>query len=128
MVSGGPAGGIPSPLPSTGTVDLRTTGRRTGQDRWTEIWFVYVDGSLVITGTPGTRGWLANLRATPEATLRFRDPARDVPVVAQVVTDPAERRRLVPLIWAAQPWYSEQPHSVADWVASAPMVVLTSHA
>lgn len=128
MVSGGPAGGIPSALPSTGTVDLRTTSRRSGQDRWTEIWFVYVDGSLVITGTPGTRGWLANLRATPEATLRFRDPARDVPVVAQVVTDPAERRRLVPLIWAAQPWYAARGHSVDDWVANAPMVVLTDHA
>ncbi|WP_052590473.1 nitroreductase/quinone reductase family protein [Luteipulveratus mongoliensis] len=119
------AGTIPAVLPVTGTVDLQTTGRRTGHQRWVEIWFVYVDGQLVVTGTPGARNWLANLRSTPEARVRFRDPLREVAVVARLVKDPAERRRLVPLIWEAQPWYAEQPFSMEDWVADAPLVVLT---
>lgn len=92
----------------TGTIDLRTTGRRSGKYRWVETWYVRVEGRLILTGTPGPRDWLANLAADPRAVVRFRDPVREVEVSARVITDPAERRRLVPLIWAAQPWYAAQ--------------------
>lgn len=114
--------GITEPLPPTGTVDLRTRGRRSGEDRWVEIWFVRVEARMLITGTPGRRGWLANLQVDPNATVRFRDPAREVAVAARVVTDPVERRRLIPLIWQAQPWYAGQGHSLDAWVSDAPIV------
>jgi deazaflavin-dependent oxidoreductase (nitroreductase family) len=114
----------PQGLPLTGTCDVSTRGRRSGETRRIEIWYVVVDGQIVLTGTPGPRGWLANLRAHPDAVLHLRDPARDVTVVAREVRDPAERRRVAEEAGRLQPWYTAQPWSVDDWVAGSPMVVL----
>jgi hypothetical protein len=87
---------------------------------------VTVDGEVVITGTPGARNWLANLRACPAAVLHLRSPERAVDVTAAEVTDPSRRRRVAAEAFRLQPWYAEQPYSVEDWVADAPMVVLTA--
>jgi hypothetical protein len=84
-----------------------------------------VDGQLVLTGTPGARGWLANLRAHPDAVLHLRDPARDLAVTAMEVTDRAERRRLAVAAHRVQPWYASQAYSIEDWAARSPMVVLS---
>lgn len=116
------AGGIPA----TGTCDLTTVGRRSGQHQRIEIWYVSVDGQIVLTGTPGARNWLANLRACPQAILHLRDPDRDVEVAATEVMDPAKRRHITTEAFRLQPWYASQPCSVEDWIASAPMVVLTA--
>lgn len=112
-------------LPLTGTCDVSAIGRRSGQVRRIEIWYVVVDGLIVLTGTPGPRSWLANLRAHPEAVLHLRDPARDLVVVAQEVTDRAKRRRVAEEACRLQPWYADQPYAIDDWVADSPMVVLT---
>lgn len=113
-----------STLPPTGACELTTTGRRSGEPRRLEIWYVVVDGRVVVTGTPGRRDWLANLRADPRARLHLADPHRDVDVLADEVTDADERRTLVREIWQVQPWYSRQGHSIDSWVARAPVVVL----
>ena len=113
-----------SNLGGTGTCDFTTVGRRSGRDLDLEIWYVVVDGCFMITGTPGPRHWLANIRATPEVRLHLRDPARTVDVLADEITDPRRRADLVPLIWAAQPWYADQPFTVDEWVESAPMITL----
>ena len=112
-------------LPLTGTCDVSTTGRRSGEVRRIEIWYVVVDGQIVLTGTPGPRSWLANLRAHPEAVLHLRDPARDLPVLAREVMDPTQRRHVAESAWRIQPWYADQPYAIDDWVAHSPMVVLT---
>jgi deazaflavin-dependent oxidoreductase (nitroreductase family) len=109
----------------TGTCDLTTVGRRSGRRRRVEIWYVVVDGLIAVTGTPGTRNWLANLRENPDAVLHLRDPARDVAVRAAEVTDEARRRRVATEAWRLQPWYADQPYTLDDWVAGSPMVVLT---
>ncbi len=115
----------PHELPPTGTCDVSTVGRRSGEIRRIEIWYVVVDGQVVLTGTPGPRSWLANLRAHPEAVLHLRNPGRDLAVTAREVVDPAERRRVAEEARRLQPWYAAQPWSVEDWVAGSPMVVLT---
>jgi len=114
----------PDELPLTGTCDVSTIGRRSGTVRRIEIWYVVIDGQIVLTGTPGSRSWLANLRDHPEAVLHLRDPSRDVAVVAREVTDPARRRRVAEEAGRLQPWYADQPYSIDDWVADSPMVVL----
>jgi hypothetical protein len=111
-------------LPLTGTCDVSTIGRRTGKVRRIEIWYVIVAGQIVLTGTPGARSWLANLRSHPGAVLHLRDPVRDLQVVAREVTDPAQRRQVAEEAARLQPWYADQPYSVDDWVAGSPMVVL----
>lgn len=85
-----------------------------------------VDGEMVITGTPGARNWLANLRACSWALLHLRNPDRDVEVAGAEVTDQAKRCRIAAEAFRLQPWYAEQPYSVEEWVAGAPMVVLTA--
>ena len=112
-------------IPATGTCDVSTVGRRSGRTRRVEIWYVVVDGRLVLTGTPGTRHWLANLRAHPRAVVHLREPSGDHPVTAQEVTEPAARRRIAEQAWRLQPWYAEQPYGIEDWVARSPMVILT---
>jgi deazaflavin-dependent oxidoreductase (nitroreductase family) len=112
-------------LPVTGTCNFSTIGRRSGQRRRVEIWYVVVEGQIMLTGTPGSRDWLANLRVHPEAVLHLRDPVRDLAVTAREVTDRAERRRLVLAAHRLQPWYASQAHSIEDWVARSPVVVLT---
>lgn len=112
-------------LPPTGTCEVSTLGRRSGRTRRVEIWYVVVDGKIVLTGTPGARHWLANLREHPEVVLHLREPAGDLAVVAEEVTDEAARRRVAGQAWRVQPWYAAQPYSIDDWVSGSPMVTLT---
>ena len=111
-------------LPVIGTCDLSTTGRRSGTVRRIEIWYLVVDGQVVVTGTPGPRSWLANLRSHPDAILHLRNPARDLAVLAREVTDQGRRRHVAEEAGRLQPWYADQPYSIDDWVDGSPMVVL----
>ncbi len=102
------------------TIDITTTGRRTRQSRRVEIWMLDVDGHFFITGTPGRRDWLANLRADPELTVHLKRRAHlDLRARARPVTDPATRRRV--LEHMAARWYRSQV-PLDDLVATAPMV------
>ena len=75
------------------TVDITTTGRKSGEPRRLEIWAHYIDGRVVITGTPGPRGWYANILADPRLTIHLKgDVQADLAGTARAVTDAAERR------------------------------------
>ncbi len=105
------------------TVDITTTGRRTGEPRRIEIWLLAIEDRYFITGTPGRRDWLANLRAHPGLMVHLKHavPA-DLPAQASEVTDEATRRWV--LTHAAASWYRGQT-DVEVLVATAPMVELT---
>ena len=78
------------------TIDITTTGRKTGQLRRTEIWFHNLDGEIYITGTPGTRDWYANMLTTPEMTFHLKESIRvDLPARATPVLDQAKRRDIL---------------------------------
>lgn len=102
------------------TVDITTTGCRSGLPRRLEIWMLHVDGRFFITGTPGQRDWMANLAADPRLVVHLKRHARvDLTAVATAVDDAVTRRSVLehPTAW----WYREQePLDVL--VASAPMV------
>ena len=86
-------------------IDLTTTGRRSGEARRIEIYLHDVDGRLVITGMPrpAKRAWLRNVEADPHVTLHLKqDVDADLPALARVVTEPAERRPLLEA--AARHW------------------------
>jgi deazaflavin-dependent oxidoreductase (nitroreductase family) len=104
------------------TIDITTTGRRTGQPRRLEIWMLAVGERFFITGTPGPRAWLANLIAHPELTVHLHDGEVDLPARAVPVTDAATRREV--LEDAAARWYRGQT-PIDDLVATAPMVEVT---
>lgn len=104
-------------LASQQTIDITTRGRRTGRSRRIEIWWFRVDGRFIITGTPGRRDWLANLRADPHLTVHVG--GQDISATATPVTDVSFRRKVF-----TQPqtsWYSSQSE-LDHLVATAPMV------
>ena len=105
------------------TIDITTTGRRSGQPRRIEIWMLDVDGQFFITGTPGRRDWLANLVAQPRLIVHLKRRAHlDLDARAVVVTDAATRHRVLTHLNAR--WYRNQT-PVDELVVAAPMVEVT---
>jgi deazaflavin-dependent oxidoreductase (nitroreductase family) len=111
------------------TIDITTTGRRSGQPRRIEIAFYRLAGDIYLSGVPGptTRNWLANLAAQPAFIFHLKNgPVVDLPATATVITDPAERRRVLGVFveefnrrhGPASPW----PEAVLDeWVEHSPL-------
>lgn len=107
-------------LAEDATVDITTTGRRSGQPRRIEIWMLDVDGRFFITGTPGRRDWVANLAADPRLVVHLKRKAGiDLAATASPVTDETLRRAVIEHL--AADWYRSQS-TVEDLVATAPMV------
>ena len=107
-------------LAATPTVDLTTTGARTGRPSRIEIWGWVIDGRYIITGTPGPRHWLANVRSDPVVTVHAA--GHDLPGTAVVVVDPEFRRRV--FTDDATAWYLTQV-PLDRLVAEAPMIEIT---
>jgi deazaflavin-dependent oxidoreductase (nitroreductase family) len=87
------------------TIDITTTGRRSGKPRRLEIVFHNIDGRIYISGTPSPRkrSWVANLEADPHMTFHLKRRTRaDLPATARVIDDEAERRAILPHI--ARAW------------------------
>jgi len=83
------------------TIDITTTGRRSGKPRRIEIVFHNIDGRIYISGTPSPRkrGWLGNLEANPHFTFHLKGRTRaDLPATARVIAEEAERRAILPHI------------------------------
>jgi deazaflavin-dependent oxidoreductase (nitroreductase family) len=99
------------------TIDLTTTGRKSGEPRTIEIWWFHVDGRFVITGTPGQRDWLANVRENPEVTISTH--LGDFPATAVEIDDSAFRRRV--FTHPEVGWYATQ-EDLDHLVLTAPMV------
>ena len=111
---------VRSELADDPTIDITTTGRASGLPRRLEIWMLDVDGRCFITGTTGTRDWVANLRADPRLVVHLKRHANaDVSARAVFVDDLATRRTV--LEHPSASWYrDQQPLDVL--VETAPMV------
>jgi deazaflavin-dependent oxidoreductase (nitroreductase family) len=91
------------------TIDITTTGRRSGLPRRIEIVFHNFDGRIYISGLPSRRkrAWIANLEADPHLTvhLKGRRVTADLPATARVITDDAERQAVmgrIAAVWRRQ--------------------------
>jgi hypothetical protein len=87
------------------TIDITTKGRLSGKPRRIEIVFHNIDGRIYISGIPSTRkrSWLLNLESDPHFTFHLKGRTRaDLPAVARVVEDEAERRTI--LAYIARGW------------------------
>jgi deazaflavin-dependent oxidoreductase (nitroreductase family) len=104
------------------TIDITTTGRRSGEPRRIEIVFHNFDGRIYISGTPSprTRAWLHNLRADPQLTFHLKQLLKaDLPATAREITDPAERHEV--LVKVARVWRRE----VEPMERSSPLIEVT---
>jgi|TARA_B100002003_G_scaffold249046_1_gene284324 hypothetical protein len=110
---------IDQALKTERTIDITTTGRTSGGARRKEIWFHNIDGRFYITGTPGPRGWYANMIANPGFTFHLKSSVNaDIPATARPITDPAERRPTFERIHANL----DGERDMNDWMARSPLV------
>ncbi len=115
------------------TIDITTTGRRSGEPRRIEIVFYRYGDDIYLSGIPGpkTRDWLVNLAAQPNFTFHLKHGVvADLPATATVIVDPAERRRVLADFVEQfnqrngpdSPW----PGAVLDeWVKRSPLAKVT---
>ena len=102
------------------TIDITTTGARSGEPRRIEIWAWPLDGVLYLTGSPGRRDWYANLKAEPAFTVHLKRGTRaDLPAHARLVEDPEERRDVFMRLLAGS------PYDLEAWIAGSPLVEVT---
>lgn len=115
------------------TIDITTTGRRSGEQRRIETVFYRFEDSIYLSGIPAPRprAWLLNLSVEPRFTFHLKyGVVADLPAVATVITDPAERRRVFAEFvddfnrrnGSESPW--PEAH-LEDWVTSSPLVKVT---
>lgn len=104
-------------LTSTRTIQLTTYGRKTGLPRRIEIWWFHVDGRFIITGTPGRRDWLANVRSDSRIVIGVN--GTDIEATAREVEEPEFRE----LVFSRQEtrWYATQSE-LRRLIESAPMI------
>ncbi|NHZ71014.1 MAG: nitroreductase family deazaflavin-dependent oxidoreductase [Proteobacteria bacterium] len=104
-------------LKSIQTIDLTTTGRRSGKRRTIEIWWFHVDGRFIITGTPGPRDWYANVLSDPAIEISTNGSVYSA--TAAPILDEHERR----VVFSDQltSWYTTQ-EELDILIATAPMI------
>jgi hypothetical protein len=115
------------------TIDITTTGRRSGELRRIEIVFYRLGDDIYLSGIPGPkpRDWLVNLAVRPGFTFHLKHGVvADLPATATVIVDPAERRRVLGVFVEEfnrrrgpdSPW----PEGVLDeWVERSPLAKVT---
>ena len=105
-------------------IDITTIGRRTGQPRRIEIVFHVFGSHIYISGMPSrrTRAWIHNLRADPNFTVHLKGPdaTADLPATARIITDEAERRRILEQV--ARVW---RRTDVDEMVRFSPLIEVT---
>jgi deazaflavin-dependent oxidoreductase (nitroreductase family) len=115
------------------TIDITTTGRRSGTPRRIEIVFYRFGDEIYLSGIPGPRkrDWLTNLAAHPAFTFHIKHGVvADLPARATVIDDPAERRRVLTVFVdefnRRHGPDSEWPEAVLnEWVEGSPLVRVT---
>jgi hypothetical protein len=112
--------------PSSGaaerTVDITTTGRRSGEPRRIETWFYRVDGTIYLSGMPGRRGWAANLEAEPAFTFHLKNGVQvDLPAHATQIVDEPERRAILTTLLDEIKGVTSTRRNLDEWVAGSPL-------
>jgi deazaflavin-dependent oxidoreductase (nitroreductase family) len=101
------------------TVDITTTGAKSGRPQRIEIWTWIADGTVYLTGSPGRRDWYANLKAIPELVVHVKtgEPV-DLPARARPIEDPDERREVFGRL------LSSTRYDLETWIARSPLAEL----
>jgi deazaflavin-dependent oxidoreductase (nitroreductase family) len=115
------------------TIDITTTGRRSGLPRRIEIVFYRLGDDIYLSGIPAPkpRDWLINLEAHPQFTFHLKHGVvADLDAVATVIVDSAERRRVLAAFVGEfnrrHDGDTAWPEAVLDeWVEHSPLAKVT---
>ena len=112
------------------TIDIITTGAKSGLSRRIEIWYTRIGSRFYICGTPSNGGehgpparrdWLANMKAHPQITFCLKDSVQvELKARAAEITDAEQRRQIMSA--PETQWYRAQGYSVDELVAGSPIV------
>jgi hypothetical protein len=101
------------------TIDITTIGRTSERPHRIEMWFHNLEGRLYLTGTPGTRGWYANLLSHPEFSFHLKGAVRaDLPARAAAVVEAGPRRAILSPLLARL----GRAEELEAWVRDSPLV------
>ena len=113
------------------TIDITTTGARTGSPRRIEVWFYRVDGRIYLSSSPAKRSWYANIVANPEFVFHLKNGVRaDLRAVGTPVLDPARREAVFSSIIAdlnqpGNPAGIPQPvEPLEEWMQGSPLIAV----
>jgi len=113
---------ITAALESDRTIDITTTGRRSGRPRRLEIWFHNLDDRIFITGMPGRRDWYANLLADPAFTFHLKDSVKaDLAATARPVVSVDEKREVLEVVLPGIGHLDK----IERWLTDSPLVEVT---
>ncbi len=111
------------------TIDITTTGARTGRARRIEVWFYRVDGQVYLSTTPARRSWYANILANPQFTFHLKNKVRaDLAAAGTPVRDPQLRAHVFQKIiddlnQPRNPAGMRQPvEPLQEWMDGSPLV------
>jgi deazaflavin-dependent oxidoreductase (nitroreductase family) len=114
---------VDAALEGSHTVDITTTGRKSGKPRKLEIVSHNIDGRIYISGMPfpNRRSWLANLDADPRFTFHLKGKVKaDLAAKARVIEDETERRAILPHI--ARVWGRKDLETMVE---QSPLIEVT---
>jgi len=112
-------GRVEEALGRSRTVDITTTGAKSGRPQRIEIWTWIADGDVYLTGSPGRRDWYANVKANPELVVHVKSGSPvDLPARARPIEDGDERREVFSRL------LSSTRYDLAAWIARSPLVEL----
>lgn len=81
-----------------------------------------VDGRWFLSGYPGRRAWVANLRANPALTVHLKHGVMaDLPATAKPIEDDAQRREILAAILRL---WGRSPSELPAWQAGSPLFEL----
>ena len=113
------------------TVEITTTGARSGLPRRIEIWFYRVGDTNYLSGMPGpTPDWYRNIEANPGFTFHLKHGVQaTLSALGRPVTDEAERRRVFTEIVAdlnqpGNPGRISRPTTVQEWLDGSVLVAI----
>jgi len=107
-------------LRSERTIDITTTGRRSGRPSRVEIWFHNVDDTIYITGSPGTRDWYANLLENPRFVFHLKQSINaDLPAIARPILESHERQAVL-----TEVTQRVGARNLDAWMSGAPLVAI----
>ena len=97
------------------TIDITTTGRKSGKARRLQIWFHNVENEIYISGSPGRRDWYANLVSHPNFVFHLKGSLlADLKARATLITDKNARREIMSNF--------EGHRNLDDWAESSSLV------
>ncbi len=108
------------------TVDITTTGRRSGSPRRIETWFYRIEETVYLSGSPGRRDWAANLEADSAFTFHLKNGvAADLPARAEAVAREGERRRIFTMLLDQLGDVGSAGRDLEEWVAGSPLFAVS---